>query len=96
MGALTDDMKRLRGEVEALRMERGALMQNLALETKRRRDAMATMQAGFRKTHRDTARNARAERRAFIAGQKRAVDHLRKEFANDLAGASRAWFGARA
>jgi len=96
MGAMTDDMKRLRGEVEALRMERGALMQDLALETKQRRDAVVMMQAGFRKTHRDTARNARAERNAFNTGQKRAVAHLRKEFAADMAGAARAWSGARA
>ena len=114
MGAMTDDMKRLRGEVEALRVARGALMQDLALGTTRRRDAVSMMQAGFRKTHGEMARNAKAERRAFskthgemarnakaerrafITGQKRAVAHLREEFANDLAGAARAWLGARA
>lgn len=96
MGAMTNDMKRLRGEVESLRQERGALMQDLALGTTRRREAVAAMQAGFRKTHRDTARHARAERKAFVTGQKRAVAHLRKAFATDRAGAARAWFGARA
>jgi hypothetical protein len=96
MGALTDDMKRLRGDVEALRQARGALMQDLALETRQRRDEVSMMQAGFRKTHAELSKRAKAERKAFIMGQKRAVAHLRKVFANDLAGAGRAWFGARA
>ena len=96
MGVLTDDMKRLRGEVEALRMARGALMQDLAPVTRQRRDAVSMMQAGFRKTRGEMARNAKAERRAYITGQKRTVAHLRKEFATDIAGAARAWFGARA
>ena len=89
MGAMTDSMKRLRGEVEALK-------QDLALGTRQRRDTVSMMQAGFRKTHGEMARNAKAERRAYITGQKRAVAHLRKTFATDMAGAARAWFGARA
>ena len=96
MGAMTDTMKRLRGEVEALRMAREALIQNLVPGTKQRRDAVSMLQAGFRKTHGEMARNAKAERRAYITGQKRAVAHLRKTFATDMAGAARAWFGARA
>jgi peptidoglycan hydrolase CwlO-like protein len=96
MGMMTDAMKRLRGEVEALRKERGTLMQDLALGTTQLRDAVATMQAGFRKTHGDMARHAKAERKAFITKQKRTVAHLRKEFATDMAGAARAWHGTRA
>jgi hypothetical protein len=94
MGMMTDDMKRLRGEVETLRKERGALLKDLALETKRRRDGVATMQAHFHKIHGNMAKNTQAERRAYISGQKKAVAHLRKVFATDLAGASRAWFGS--
>jgi len=96
MGMMTESMKRLRSEVETLRMERGALMQDLALETKQRRDVVATMRSDFRKTHMDMARHAKAERKAFITNQKRTVAHLRKELATDMAGAARAWFGARA
>ena len=59
MGAMTDSMKRLRGEVDALRMERGAM-------TMQRRDAVATMQAGFRKTHGEMAEKAKNERVAFV------------------------------
>ena len=96
MGVMTDAMKRLRGEVEALRKERGALMQDLAVGTMQRRGVVATMQAEFRKTHGDMARHAKTERKAFITKQKRTVAHLRKEFATDMAGAARAWLGARA
>ena len=67
--------------------ERGEVASRLAIET---------VQAGFRKTHADMTRHAKAERKAFITKQKRAVAHLRKEFATDMAGASRAWHGARA
>ena len=96
MGVMTDSMKRLRSEVEVLRMARGELVEDLAQGTKQRRDAVAMMQAGFRKAHGDMARNGRAERRAYITGQKRAIAHLRKAFASDLAGGHRAWFCAKA
>jgi len=96
MGALTNDMKRLRGEVETLRQERGALMQDLALGTMQRRDAVAALQAGFRKnaSGHGPARPGRTQ--SLYHGQKRVVAHLRKAFATDLAGAARAWFGVKA
>jgi hypothetical protein len=66
MGVMTNDMKRLRGEVEALRVARGTLLQDLALEAKQRRDAVVTMQAGFRKTYGNLARKAKNARVAFV------------------------------
>ena len=127
MGVMTGDMTRLRSEVEALRSARGALIQDLAFGTQQRRNAVSRMKAGFRKTHRDLARNAknarvafateladgvmrmiegfhnsragmakrgRADRLAFVLGQKRSVAGLRQAVAADLEGARRFWFGS--
>jgi hypothetical protein len=68
MGVITNDMRRLRTEVDALRAARGALMEDLALGTQERRNAVSMMQARFRKTHRDAARKARNARVAFVTG----------------------------
>jgi len=69
--------------------------------TKDRRNAVAAMQAGFRKSHAEMARRTRASRRAFISSLKpivtairQRIADLRTEFAKDIAGAHRAWFGA--
>jgi len=59
-------MKRLRGEVDALRRARGALVQDLAFETQQRRDAVAMMQAGFHKMHGQMAAKAKKARVAFV------------------------------
>jgi len=126
MGNLTDDMTRLRGEVDALRSERGALMQEL---TRGARDLAATvsaMQSGFAAAHTamakktseereafvadmirevssllgdfsrmrgDMARTGRNDREAFLLEMRRRVTGMRKETADDLAGARLAWHG---
>jgi len=126
MGNLTDDMTRLRGEVDALRSERGALMQEL---TRGARDLAATvsaMQSGFAVAHTamakktseereafvadmirevssllgdfsrmrgDMARTGRNDREAFLLEMRRRVTGMRKETADDLAGARLAWHG---
>lgn len=66
MGVMTDSMKRLRNETDALRRARGAFVLDLAIGTKERRDAVATMQAWFRKTHGDMAGKAKQARVAFV------------------------------
>jgi hypothetical protein len=66
MGVMTDAMKRLRGEVDALRDARGVLVQDLAIGTRQRRDVVATMQAGFRKTHEAMAGKMKKARVAFV------------------------------
>src|SRR6266496_1285762 len=91
MGILTSDMKRLRREIRELRGTRKDLMLDLARGAKEMKDVVAGMRANFRNAHTDMARNMRAEREAFVFGLKRSVSGMRKEFADDLAGARRAW-----
>ena len=86
MGNLTDDMTRLRGEVDALRGARGALMQELAA-------TVSAMQSGFAAAHTAMAKKTRRERVSYVARINKQVGRMRKENASDLAGASRAWFG---
>jgi len=86
MGNLTDDMTRLRGEVDALRSARGALMQELA-------SSVSAMQAGFAAAHAAMARKTGKARASYVARIKRQVGRMRKENAADLTGASKVWFG---
>jgi len=86
MGNLTDDMTRLRGEVDALRGARGALMQELAA-------TVSAMQSDFAAAHTAMAKKTRRERVSYVARINKRVGRMRKENASDLAGASRAWFG---
>jgi hypothetical protein len=85
MSVMTEDMRRLRSEVEALRSARGALIQDLALGTQPRRNAVSRMKAGFRKTHRDMARNAKNARVAFATeltdGAMRMIEGFHKSHA---------------
>ena len=85
MSVMTEDMRRLRSEVEALRCARGALIQDLALGTQPRRNAVSRMKAGFRKTHRDMARNAKNARVAFATeltdGAMRMIEGFHKSHA---------------
>ncbi len=93
MGNLTDDMTRLRGEVDALRSDRGALMQELARGAKDLASTVSAMQAGFVAAHATMARKIGKARASYVARIKKQVGRMRKENASDLAGASHAWFG---
>ena len=93
MGNLTDDMTRLRGEVDALRGERGARMQNLAQGAKDLASSVSAMQSGFAAAHATMARKTGRARATYVAKIKRQVGRMRKENAADLAGASQVWFG---
>jgi len=93
MGNLTDDMTRLRGEVDALRSYRGALMQELARGAKDLASTVSATQAGFVATHATMARKTGKARASYVASIKKQVGQMRKENASDLAGASHAWFG---
>ena len=86
MGNLTSDMTRLCGEISAWRGAREAFLKELV-------DGVKQMQAGFRHAHAEMARKTKAERKAFVSGLKKTVFGMRKEFATDIAGAHRAWFG---
>jgi hypothetical protein len=91
MGKLTDDMTRLRGEVDALRGNRGALMQDLARGAKDLATEVLAMQASFAKAHTAMAKKTRRELSSFVSGIEKQVGRMRKETAKDLAGARRAW-----
>ncbi|MEI8355792.1 MAG: hypothetical protein WCG31_06855 [Deltaproteobacteria bacterium] len=93
MGNLTDDMTRLRGEVDALRSDRGALMRELASGAKELASTVSAMQADFAAAHTAMARKSSRERASYVARIKKQVGRMRKENASDLAGASRAWLG---
>jgi hypothetical protein len=93
MGNLTDDMTRLRGEVDALRSDRGALMQELARGAKDLASTVSAMQADFAAAHATMARKTGKARVSYVARIKRQVGRMRKENAADLAGASQVWFG---
>jgi hypothetical protein len=93
MGNLTDDMTRLRGEVDTLRSDRGALMQELARGAKDLASSVSAMQFGFAAAHATMARKTGKARTSYVARIKRQVGRMRKENATDLAGASKVWFG---
>jgi hypothetical protein len=83
MGNLTDDMTRLRGEVDALRGVRGALMQDL---TRGARDLAATvsaMRADFTSAHAAMAKITRGERETFVTAVVDEVNSLLGEFSRD-------------
>jgi len=80
MGVIANDMRRLRTEVEALRAARGALIEDLALGTQERRNAVSMMQARFRKTHKDMARKAKNARMAFVTGMAADVTGMIADF----------------
>jgi hypothetical protein len=86
MGRLTEEMTRLCGEIVALRGARKGFVKDLTHN-------VATMQANFRRTHKEMARKTKAERRAAVAHLKKTVGAMRHEFAADLDGARRAWAG---
>ena len=93
MGNLTNDMTRLRGEVDALRSDREALMQELARGAKNLASSVSAMQADFAAAHATMARKTGKARAAYVAKITRQVGRMRKENAADLAGASQVWFG---
>ncbi|MBI4763689.1 MAG: hypothetical protein HY787_03675 [Deltaproteobacteria bacterium] len=92
MGKLTNDMTRLRGEVNALRDDRVALMQQLAGGAKELATTVSAMQADFAATHSAMARKTRRERASYVSSIEKLVGRMRKMNAADLAGARRAWF----
>ncbi len=93
MGNLTTDMTRLRGEVDALRSDRGALMQELARGAKDLATSVSAMQAEFAAAHKAMAKKDGKARATFVARLSKQVGRMKKENAADRAGAARAWFG---
>ena len=90
---LTDDMTRLRGEVDALRGARGALMQDLTRGARDLATTVAAMRADFTAAHTAMVKKTGKARTSYVVKIKRQVGRMRKENALDLAGASQVWFG---
>jgi hypothetical protein len=66
MGILTDDMARLRNEIEALRQGRKTLLKEMVRGAKAMKSAVAKMQAGFRQSQGRMSRETRANRLRFL------------------------------
>jgi len=94
MGRIADDMTRLVGEIRASRDDRGRLLQDLKQGTADMKRAVARMETGFRSQRADMVRRQQRTLRGFVSSLKATVAGLRKESADDLAGAHHVWAGA--
>ncbi|MCX5821024.1 MAG: hypothetical protein NT047_14125 [Deltaproteobacteria bacterium] len=83
MGNLTDDMTRLRGEIETLRGAREALLQEMARDTRELTTAVSATQAYFAAAHTVMAKKTSEEREAFVAAMIDEVNSLLGEFSRD-------------
>ena len=90
---LTDDMKRLSGEIHALRGQRGSMIGELQHESKLRKHAIAQLCVHLGSARTAMAKRSRHERVAFVHNLKRSVSAQLRETRHDLAGAHRAWAG---
>lgn len=86
MGNLTENMTRLRGEVDALRGAREAFISDMICE-------VSTLLEHFSRARSDMARKGRRERETFVSEMRRQVTNMRKEAAESLTGACLAWCG---
>lgn len=93
MGNVCDDMTRLRGEVDALRGARGALMQELARNLRDLATTVSAMRTDFAAAHTAMAKTTRRDRVSYVSGVKKLVSRMRRENAADVTGAHRAWYG---
>ena len=96
MGQLTNDMSRLVEEIRAGRAGRGRMLRDLNRATVEMKLAVAGMQAGFHSARADIAQRQQHMLQGFVSGLRATVTGLRKELADDLAGARKAWLGAAA
>jgi len=83
MGNLTDDMTRLRGEVDILRGVRGALMNDLTRGARDLTTAVAAMRADFSAAHTAMAKKTGKERETFVAAVIDEVNSLLGGFSRD-------------
>lgn len=83
MGNLTDDMTRLRREVDTLRSNRGALMQDLKHGARDLATAVAAMRADFLSAHAAMAQQTREERGRFVTAVASEVHSLLAAFSRN-------------
>lgn len=85
MGLLTDDMARLRGEVNFLRDERMILAKSIKEDTQNRKDATMAMREQFRNAHLTMAESSKRDRMAWFSGLKSNIVSLKEGFYRDFA-----------
>jgi len=101
-----EDMARLRDECTTLRSAREEFIEGLRSNLAEMRAGFRHTHAEMAREQREAldanegrrkqqAKDAHAGRVAFVAGMKRTVAGLRREFAAENAAARRAWFGRR-
>jgi hypothetical protein len=90
MGKLTEEMTRLRGEINVLRGMRKTMLKDLGRHNKAMKSAVAKMQAGFRQGHAHMARASRAERQGFASNLARQVSRMQAGFRQAHADMTRA------
>ncbi len=95
MGILTDDMARLRNEIEALRQGRKTLLKEMVRGAKGLKGAVAKMQAGFRQAHARMAKESRANRQRFLQELNTGVASMQTGFRQAHAQMARETKGAR-
>ena len=83
MGNLTEDMTRLRTEVDALRGARGALMNDLKRGARDLTTAVEAMRADFACSHAAMAKQSHGERGNFVSGVINEVNSLLGTFSRD-------------
>lgn len=93
MGTLTDDMTRLRSEINAMREGRQAMQRDLTQTVATIKRNVADFQATFRRAHADMAKSSRKKRTVFVTGLSRQVTSLLRAVSDDLKGARQAWKG---
>jgi len=109
MGRFTEDMGRLRDEIESERMARQTLIADTRQEVTDAAQAfisdlktsVESLQANFREAHADMAEAARADRNAFLAQLGGTVADLQRQtvalvsdFAGERSAGRQAWRGA--
>jgi len=85
MGVLTDDMARLRGEVNHLRDERRNLAKDMKENTQNRKDATMKMREQFRNAHFAMAESSKQDRMAWFSGLKSNISAMKEGFYSDFA-----------
>ena len=83
---LTNQMKNLRDEVNALNETRHASINGI-------KSYVARMLADFTGAHSEMAENTRTQRSRFVSGVRNTVRATQQVIADDLRGAHEAWFG---
>lgn len=79
MGLLTDDMTRVRDEIDFLHNSREAFINDLKQNVVDIQANVAEMQADFRDSRAQMAQETKAQMEEFVFGVKRAVEGLRKD-----------------